>query len=133
MTRQRDRTGPRGRDPIPEVITRSPIHHPLIYRKRILDTGSAAPGDLVAVYADGQQQPYAYGLFNPRSELSLRLLWKGTEFPDEQAWRNRLLQAVKLRSEFLRLQDSCSAWRVIHAEADGLSGLGSRGRRSAGC
>ena len=123
MTRQRDRTGPRGRDPIAAVVTRSPIQHPLIYRKRILDTGNAAPGDLVAVYAEGQQQPYAYGLFNPRSELSLRLLWTGAEFPDEQAWQNRLLQAVKLRTEFLRLQDSCSAFRLVHAEADGLSGL----------
>lgn len=123
MTQQRIRLSPLSSDPIPAVVTRTPVQHPLIYRKRLLDTSEAAGGDLVAVYAESEQQPYAYGLFNPRSELSLRLLWNGAEFPDERAWERRLKQAVRVRTEVLRLPEECSTWRIIHAEADGLPGL----------
>ena len=80
-------------------------------------------GDLVAVYAEQHSQPFGYGLFNTRSELCVRLLWHGSELPGDDAWRAKLAAASALRTTTLRLPTQASAWRVVHAEADGLSGL----------
>jgi 23S rRNA (cytosine1962-C5)-methyltransferase len=45
------------------------------------------------------------------------------ELPDEDFWQNLLQRAVSLRRGLLRLDDVTNAYRVIHAEADGISGL----------
>jgi 23S rRNA (cytosine1962-C5)-methyltransferase len=97
--------------------------HPLVYRKRIAKIDrQAAAGDLVEVH-DGDGQRIGYGLFNPKSELALRMLSRGDELPDEAWWRHQLVEAVKLRREILRLDEASDAYRLIHAEGDGLSGL----------
>jgi 23S rRNA (cytosine1962-C5)-methyltransferase len=64
-----------------------------------------------------------YGLYNPRSEMSVRMLWNTPEMPDNSAWSDKLATAVRLRRDILRLESESNAWRVIHAESDGLSGL----------
>ncbi|MCA9033936.1 MAG: class I SAM-dependent rRNA methyltransferase [Planctomycetaceae bacterium] len=96
--------------------------HPFIYRKRIDRIEDARPGDLVAVYSDNHQL-IGYGVYNPRSEIAVRLLWNTPQLPSEEAWTHRLQTAVNLRTSTLRLNEQSSAWRVIHAESDGLSGF----------
>lgn len=123
LVRQRARLGPRSSDPIPVVRMKSRSLHPLMYRRRLEDSGGAKAGDLVAVYAEQGAQPFAYGLYNSRSELCVRLLWHGAQLPGDDAWRGKLAGAVSLRSETLKLPAQASAWRVVHAESDGLSGL----------
>ncbi|MEI7698646.1 MAG: class I SAM-dependent rRNA methyltransferase [Planctomycetia bacterium] len=123
MIRQRDQLGPRSSESIPAVMVKSRSLHPLIYRKRIDTAGTAKAGDLVAVYAPEEQQPFAYGLYNSRSELALRLLWHTSELPTEETWLARLQTAVALRRDTLKLESQTTAWRVVHAESDGLSGL----------
>ena len=59
-------------------------------------TVGAKAGDLVEVL-DEQAQRVGYGLFNPKSELSLRMLSRGDALPDEAWWRQRLVEAVTLR------------------------------------
>jgi hypothetical protein len=78
LVRQRGQLGPRSADPIPVVRMKSRSLHPLMYRRRMEDSGGAKAGDLVAVYAEQGSQPFAYGLFNSRSELCVRLLWHGS-------------------------------------------------------
>jgi 23S rRNA (cytosine1962-C5)-methyltransferase len=107
---------------IPAVYVRSKILHPLLYRKRVDRAEGAQAGDLVAVY-DANRELSGYGLYNPRSEIAVRVLWRGPELPDEAAWEDKLRRAVALRHEMLRLPEQTSAYRVIHAESDGLSGL----------
>jgi 23S rRNA (cytosine1962-C5)-methyltransferase len=51
------------------------------------------------------------------------MLRDGPELPDDAFWRERLTTAVKLRREVLRLDEVTDSYRVVHAEADGLSGL----------
>lgn len=123
MVRQRTQLGPLGSDPIPIVHAKSRTLHPILYRKRLARIEDARPGDLVAVYAEGQQSPMGYGLYNPRSEMSVRMLWNSPELPDDTAWTEKLAAAVNLRRNVLKLDAASSAWRVIHAESDGLSGL----------
>jgi 23S rRNA (cytosine1962-C5)-methyltransferase len=110
-------------DKLPAVCLKSVGLHPLVYRKRIARVDrEAAAGDLVEV-RDEQGGRAGYGLLNPNSELALRMLSRGDELPDEAWWRLQLEQAVKLRREILKLDDSADAYRFIHAEGDGLSGL----------
>lgn len=108
--------------PIPAVYLKSPTNYPLIYRKRIASSdGRARPGDWVAVYHEDHL--LGYGLFNPRSEIVVRMVRRGRELPDEAYWRRILERAVALRRDLLRLDQQTDAYRLIHAEADGVSGL----------
>jgi 23S rRNA (cytosine1962-C5)-methyltransferase len=110
-------------DKLAAVWLKSVGLHPLIYRKRIARVDrEAEAGDLVEV-RDGDGQRAGYGLYNPKSELALRMLSRGEEPPDEAWWRQRLEAAVKLRVEILRLNEVTDAYRLVHAEGDGLSGI----------
>ncbi|MGV2338999.1 MAG UNVERIFIED_CONTAM: hypothetical protein LVR18_34950 [Planctomycetaceae bacterium] len=66
LVRQRSQLGPRSAEPIPVVRMKSRSLHPLMYRRRMEDSGGAKAGDLVAVYAEQHSQPFGYGLFNSR-------------------------------------------------------------------
>jgi 23S rRNA (cytosine1962-C5)-methyltransferase len=110
-------------DDPPRVIVKSAGLHPFLYRKRIERVDAAARGgDLVAVY-DIDGRLVGHGLYNPKAEIAVRMLSLGAELPDEAFWQDRLKAAVRLRRDVLRLEDVTDAYRVIHAEADGLSGL----------
>src|SRR5262245_51391888 len=105
------------------VFLRKPTRRPLVYAKQIVDVrGKVRPGDLVAVHAD-DGPPFAHGWFNPRAEIQLRIVSRGETPPDDAYWNDRLKQAVSLRRDALRLDETTNAYRVIHAESDGFSGL----------
>ncbi|MFO0871232.1 MAG: class I SAM-dependent rRNA methyltransferase [Pirellulales bacterium] len=106
-----------------EVHLATPTSHPLIYRKRIVRVeGAPRAGDLVTVYF-ADRELLGYGLYNPKSEIAVRMLqWNG-EPPDETFWETRLTEAVQLRRDMLRLDSVADSYRLVHAEADGLSGL----------
>ncbi len=108
---------------LPAVFLRTPTNRPLVYRKRISHVDPAAkPGDWVAVYTDSETL-LGYGVYNPRSEIALRILRFGPQLPDEAFWDTTLAQAIGLRREVLRLDEVTNAYRLVHAEADGVSGL----------
>lgn len=109
--------------PLPEVQLRSVKQHPFLFRKMIGHVdGAAQPGDLVAVRTP-QGEHFGYGLFNPRAEIAIRMLQHGGTPPGIEFWRARLEQAVQLRRDLLQLDAVTDAYRLVHAEADGLSGL----------
>lgn len=114
---------PNPKQPIPAVYMSTSTPHPLLYRKRVdrVDPQARA-GDWVAVY-DGDSQLLGYGLYNPRAEIAVRMIRWGKTLPDEAFWQSRLEYAVALRRDVLRLDEITDCYRVIHAEADGLSGL----------
>lgn len=130
--------------PMPAVYVNRPILHPNIFKKRLLGVdGNPAPGSWVAVYhtnsdypvrdSDGrksgrtnqQDEPtlFAYGIYNPRSEVGVRLMsWWG-EWPDEKFWDRIVDNAVSLRRDVLKLDETTNAYRVMHGESDGVPGL----------
>lgn len=129
---------------MPAVFVNRPMLHPNIYRKRILQTeGNPVAGQWVAVYSVNSDYPdrdsegrrtggtrsesepslFAYGIYNPRSEVAVRLMsWWG-EWPDDAFWDRIVDQAVSLRRDVLRLDETTDAYRVMHGEADGVPGL----------
>ncbi len=108
---------------LPRIVARSVGLHPWLFRKRIEQIDrKAAAGDLVQV-VEGDGHPMGFGLFNPNSEIPVRMMSRGDDPPREEFWKERLAAAVALRKEFLKLDEVTDAYRVVHAEGDGLSGL----------
>jgi len=109
--------------PLPAVHLRSVSFRPFLFRKMIDRVDAEArPGDLVAVI-DRRGELFGHGLYNPRSEIVVRMLSHDATPPDEGFWGERLEQATRLRRELLRLDQVTDAYRLVHAEADGLTGL----------
>ncbi len=111
--------------PLPTVAIRSPGNHPFIFRKMIDGVKGplvARPGDLVQV-VDRDGLPIGYGLWNPRSQISLRILSREPQAPGPDFWARRVDEAARLRVDLLGIEAQANAYRVSHAEGDGLSGL----------
>jgi 23S rRNA (cytosine1962-C5)-methyltransferase len=112
-------------DPLPAIAIRAAGTHQFVYRKMVGGpVGAAAPnhGDLVRV-VDRHGVQLGYALWNGRSQISLRFLSRQTTPPGPEFWRGRLSDAVALRTKVLDLEQETNAYRVVHAEGDGLSGL----------
>jgi 23S rRNA (cytosine1962-C5)-methyltransferase len=89
--------------------------HPWIYRSDV--TTDEAPAGVVPV-EDPRGRFIGQALHSPRSEIRLRLLER-TDRPIDQAWwRERLGTSAARRTDI-----DASAWRLVHAEADGLPSL----------
>lgn len=108
---------------VESVEVRAPTFHPYLFRRRLGDFPfRAAPGDLVRLQASNREH-LGWGLFNPHAEIAVRQLTGQTTAPQSEWWQRRLEQAVSLRRDLLQLDRVTNAYRVVHAEGDGLSGL----------
>ena len=97
--------------------------HPAVYPNMISAASpDATPGDLVHVY-DKDGQPFGTGFYNPKARVPLRVIDHHTENFDEGSLDARLETSLRLRLATLRLNEISDAWRVIHSDGDGLSGL----------
>jgi 23S rRNA (cytosine1962-C5)-methyltransferase len=106
----------------PWVQLRTTNRHPFVYKKMIRQADpTAQPGAVVNVYGR-EGQWLARGLYNPRSQIVVRILTREDLPVDDAFWRTRFEQAVALRRQMV-LDDATDAYRLVHAEGDGLSGL----------
>ncbi|HPG61179.1 MAG TPA: class I SAM-dependent rRNA methyltransferase [Casimicrobium sp.] len=98
--------------------------HPLIFQKMVeRPRERIVPGDLVEVLSvDGEF--IGRGMLNMQAPMAIRLLTeKEDEIVDAQFIAERIADAVRLRRTIYGLDAVTDAYRVIHAEGDGLSGL----------
>lgn len=96
--------------------------HPWIYR-RMCRPADIPPGSLVEV-VDREGRFVGRGIYNRKSQIAVRLLSEDPSAPLDQAFLEDLLdKAVRLRRQTLGLDRITTAYRVVHAEGDGLSGL----------
>lgn len=94
--------------------------HPWIYRNEVDGwPPGVEPGDLVDVQ-DSRRRFLGRGYANPHSRIAIRLLGRDRIPIDEDFFINRLRQAQAWRE---KMSGERSAYRVVHAEADGLPGL----------
>ena len=106
----------------PWVLLRSASYHPFIYKRMIRAVDPVAKaGDVVHLYDKGGR-PFGQALYSPRSQIALRVLTHDPTPIDDDFWRSRLGRAVALRRR-LKLDEVTDAYRLVHAEGDGLSGL----------
>ena len=92
--------------------------HPWIYRSDIAEAGGEA-GDVVPVF-DRSGNFLGWGFYNPGSEISLRVAERRDEPVDECWFRTRIERALAYRDS---LEIDGDAYRLLHAEADGVPGL----------
>ena len=110
------------------ITLNKPTTHPSVFRKRVKHIdGSPQVGDWVRVLhtgsESGEPEQLGYGLYNPKSEVALRLLCWGDAPPNASFWDDVIERAVSLRSETLRLDQIADCYRVVHAEADRMPGV----------
>ncbi|MBQ4640810.1 MAG: class I SAM-dependent rRNA methyltransferase [Clostridia bacterium] len=90
--------------------------HPWVFRSDIARTkGDPQPGDTVRMTASNGRF-LAMAVYNPKSQIALRILSRKDEVIDDDFIRGRVRRAVNYRRAFADMQ-SC---RVIFAESDGL-------------
>lgn len=90
--------------------------HPWIYRSDIVEA-RADRGDIVRVTERGRPLGWAY--WSSESQIALRMIATGPgAMPEERAFVDaRVRAAAAYRTS---LQIDATAWRVVHAESDGL-------------
>ena len=99
---------------------------PWIFGRQVEGDGDGAePGSIVAV-EDRSGRFVGHGLFNPASDIRVRLLARGKK-SDLRSPRDFLLRRIsaadRLRRKLLRLPEVTDAYRIVHAEGDDLPGL----------
>jgi 23S rRNA (cytosine1962-C5)-methyltransferase len=97
--------------------------HPWVFSGAIARMeGTAEDGDLVRV-ADSAGSYIATGYLNRRSQIQVRLLtWDPNDRVDAGFWLRRVERAIAGR-DVLASDPATNAYRLVHAEADGLPGL----------
>ncbi|MFN6130049.1 MAG: class I SAM-dependent rRNA methyltransferase [Planctomycetota bacterium] len=112
-------------DPMPSVTIQRPTLHPNIFRKRLQSIeGNPGPGDWVAIHgAEPDNALFAYGIYNPKAEVAVRIYAWNARFPDDAFWDSQIDDAIELRHGILRLPEITDAYRILHGEADGFPGL----------
>lgn len=90
--------------------------HPWIFRSDVVDA-AADSGDLVRVSGE-RGRPLGWAAFSSASQIALRMIPAGDELPDVRAWLAARLDAAARYRETLAIDGT--AWRVLHAESDGV-------------
>jgi 23S rRNA (cytosine1962-C5)-methyltransferase len=98
--------------------------HPWIFQKMVEKPATRlAPGSVVDIL-DRDGQWVGRGFYNGHSRIALRVLSSdAAEAIDDAFFVRRIAQAVALRRDWLGLDAVTNAYRLIHSEGDGLSGL----------
>jgi len=110
----------------PVVRLRNPWRssHPWVFQKVVEKPAQRPkPGSIVDIVGvDGEW--IGRGFYNGHSRIALRILETRPDVQVDAAWfARRIGEAVALRREVLALDEVSDAWRVVHSEGDGLSGL----------
>jgi 23S rRNA (cytosine1962-C5)-methyltransferase len=108
---------------LPAVQIDTDFPHPNVFRKRLRNIPQEAkPGDLVSIsHTDGRH--LGYGYFNSTAGVALRFIRWGAEPPNDEFWDQLLKRAVSFRHDTLKIGESTTACRLIHAEGDFLPGI----------
>jgi 23S rRNA (cytosine1962-C5)-methyltransferase len=98
--------------------------HPWIFQ-RLVEKPAQRPksGQIVDVVGvDGVW--IGRGFYNGHSRIALRMLERDPDVAVDAIWfARKIAEAVNLRREVLKLDEVSDAWRVVHSEGDGISGL----------
>ncbi|MDX1615044.1 MAG: hypothetical protein R3300_12095, partial [Candidatus Promineifilaceae bacterium] len=96
--------------------------HPWLFADSIRRQSRAGePGDLAVIF-DRKDRFLAVGLYDPTSEVRVRILQQGQPAPINRAWLQARLAEAKARRAPLSDQKT-TGYRLVHGENDGLPGL----------
>lgn len=93
--------------------------HPWIYKDDLEKPEPALSGKIVAVL-DNNGRFLGKAFYNERSKIALRFITEEDAKIDKAFWKKRLSAAIEYRNKLIKDTD---AYRLSHAEADGLPSL----------
>lgn len=110
--------------PLIQLKTERRSNHPWIFQKMVeKPAAKPKPGTIVDI-VDREGAFAGRGFYNGHSRIALRVLTADPdEAVDEVFFARKIATAVALRREALKLDAVTDAYRLIHSEGDGLSGL----------
>ncbi|HET7358578.1 MAG TPA: class I SAM-dependent rRNA methyltransferase [Rhodanobacteraceae bacterium] len=98
--------------------------HPWIWSAQVRKPAQRLPPGSVVDIVDAGGRFVGRGFWNGHARIALRLLTGDPrQAIDETFVATRIARAVALRRDLLELDAASDAWRVVHSEGDGLSGL----------
>jgi 23S rRNA (cytosine1962-C5)-methyltransferase len=98
--------------------------HPWIFQKMVEKPAARLPSGAVVDVLDRDGQWVGRGFYNGHSRISLRILTTDrAESIDDAFFARRIGAAIALRRSWLNLDAAADAYRLVHSEGDGLSGL----------
>src|ERR1041384_1905490 len=111
-----------GRVALPEVKLKIRVHgrHPWFFRKMVTKPERPIAAGSAVLVSDRTGRRVGTAFYNPRSELALRLFAHEAVTDASAVLVARLEQALAVREEMLRLPEVTDAYRVVHAEGDGI-------------
>ena len=93
--------------------------HPWIFSGSIdLIDGDFEPGDIITVYAHNGAY-LGKGFISPESQITVRMLFTQTIIINQDWFKQCLINAYQLRKNLIQ---NTNAFRIVHAEADGIPG-----------
>ena len=115
---------PPGPLPVIQLKIERRSNHPWIYQKMVeRPEPKPKPGSIVEI-VDRNGEYAGRGFYNGHSRITLRVLTADVEEQvDEGFFERKIAAAVSLRRDLLKLDAVTDAYRLIHSEGDGLSGL----------
>lgn len=97
--------------------------HPWVYANAVGGIeGDVVPGDVVTL-VDHDGRFIGRGLYNPRSQIPVRLLTRADESIDASFFRRRIAAARALRARVGLPSPRTTAYRLVNSEGDHLPGL----------
>ena len=110
--------------PIISLKARRNSLHPWIFNRMIRHPQKPLkPGTLVEVISK-EGNFIGRGIYNYKSNIGVRLLTENiSELLDQEFFFKKLQRAKALREEILQIHKTSDCYRLVHGEADGLSGL----------
>ena len=98
--------------------------HPWVFQKMVEKPATRLPPGSVVDVLDRDGQWVGRGFYNGHSRITLRILTTDRdEAIDDAFFARRIGRAVELRRGWLNLDAAADAYRLVHSEGDGLSGL----------
>jgi 23S rRNA (cytosine1962-C5)-methyltransferase len=110
--------------PVIHLKTERRSTHPWIFQKMVEKPAvRPKPGSVVEII-DREGNFAGRGFYNGHSRIALRVLTADPgETIDEAFFARKIGEAVSLRRDALKLDRVTDAYRLVHSEGDGLSGL----------
>jgi 23S rRNA (cytosine1962-C5)-methyltransferase len=98
--------------------------HPWVWSAQLHKPETKLPPGSVVEVVDAKDRFVGRGFWNGHARIALRMLSSDPAEAIDADWiAARIANAVALRRELLQLDAVTDAWRVVHSEGDGLSGL----------
>jgi 23S rRNA (cytosine1962-C5)-methyltransferase len=97
--------------------------HPWVFSGAVARLeGTFVAGETVAVHSS-RDDFLAWAAYSPHSQIRARVwAWDETQVVSPGFLRDRLLASILRREDFLEMEDD-GAYRLVHAESDGMPGL----------